>query len=422
MDVSRTLEEILNVGKSDKTEMRQASASILGFEYQLRMTASRVLDAIENQQLHKMKIEGIEDLDIYDGKDTELCQYKYYEGTSCSASTFQKAIAYFYCHWYQQSNFLRSTYKYRLFAHSKNEFSGYDTPCELYKTLSFPEAKKILNNRHVSFDKRQVLTFSESFKFIRSQSYDELTKTSEVRLATALQVKPTMSEALYYPWLLTKITNIAVQKNDNDRIIDPGALLLELNENKISIGRVFYGNSLQENQLCNVIVNKINNVYLKTDAKPNFVLVFGSIWKEKDIVSLVELLTESFAFKGRKSVNMPLTFSLDTGQFLIDKLKKQILKSTSYMINDGFESIDFQPDRFVRPPVFSSKNKNVYQMVSYNLRVVKMDNLAKAYSGLGDAVALFFDCHDHPFIADKYVELDSFDVELITKLVKKLER
>ena len=95
---------------------RSATATIKGYFYQFDQTIVRLLESSKHASV---TVEGIEDIDLDDGKDSAYVQCKYYEGTDYNHSVIKEAVIHMLRHFHAAGCPSGQIFKYRLYGHYK---------------------------------------------------------------------------------------------------------------------------------------------------------------------------------------------------------------------------------------------------------------------------------------------------------------
>jgi hypothetical protein len=94
---------------------RSAHATIKGYFYQFDHTIIRLLSAANAEAV--VVVEGIEDVDLTDGRDEVLIQCKYYAATEYNHSVIKDAVIQMVRHFHSNGCKASKSQKYRIYGH-----------------------------------------------------------------------------------------------------------------------------------------------------------------------------------------------------------------------------------------------------------------------------------------------------------------
>ena len=396
---------------------REANATIKGFDYQLLLTARMIVELAKKSSDLELTIEGEEDLDI-NSDLIDLCQFKYYEKTDCSLNTFQEALAYFYCHWNKNRREHPDGYRYHLFVYTKSKFDGY-TIEDVKKTLKYCNATKILEKQNISWADNDIEKFYKKFEFKHVESYSKAMEQLSNDLSKYLGTSMQETEIIYTPNLLSLIHMYAIKETPEERTVPARALMDKLCDEKMQLSRHYILNNINGHKIQETIVRKIKSIYLES-FNQHVIVCFGRKWSKSQIVNVINQTVGNFAEIGCKTNNEPLTFGLTGQDDALTEIKRKLLKSSSYVFNDGFESIYFSPQIFNMDPMVTRRGSK-YTKLSYNYRISSIENLWKAWKEKKKALVIAVDCNVPNFIT-QYIEIDEFDSDTVTAVIRSASK
>lgn len=415
---------------------RSANSSILGFEYQLVESLYVILDKQIKGTDESVIIEGIEDLDSIGPNVTEFYQYKYYHETRVSASTFQKATAYLFCHWKRHQN---ENFRYKLFINAKNLLK---TPnvLELSHIFSLKYAEQILRQEQkdgsfqndVLYTEDELQAFLTRYEVKMVPAYDEVIVNIQEQIHNIFGVENELAEKLYLPLLLTKIHNIAVQKSVTDRTISVTKFIQSFKADSKKIDKIIRFHYKKIDETIKSLIQYLKNTYSFQRRRYSLVLQFGKSWDQDDLISLISFLAPSFVSKDVRTDNLPLTFAIDLDSSEMIQFKKKLAaesinQGVNYLFNDGYETFCFSIPIFSCPPIFNKSRSNTKysDSISFNYRICMLDNCNRVLlnSALSDPFVFCFDIEFNKGVNNvPYLQLDKFDKEAVQALIGGLAK
>lgn len=357
---------------------RSAEAGILGFTYQFLQTTIKILEAKDIDT--SFIIEGVEDLDVFTGREEELVQYKYHEAKKYTPSAIQKPIALMFKHFIEnyasEEEWVTS---YTLFCYFglgepklKKSSQLITTTAELNKILQYTEAQSILKKTSWSDDLEEkfltYLVFSEADKF--DDAYKKLIDI----IQDVFQVSEIESKVGYFSNAIFYINKLAVQKNIEFRKITKREFIDYLTTNSLAneaeIIQRLYGKD-------EYIANLKKYLTLK-NVKPNntahvFYLSSITIHTPRFIIDLVN----KFFVTGKKNDVKPITLIINSDEEeQVKTLKKElsritVLENRDLIFNDGDEEFYFNYRYFNKYPLMTlQRNRQKIENMSYNYKII----------------------------------------------------
>lgn len=400
---------------------RAANSTIKGFEYQFLMTQKLILKKLTEDSKDNFVIEGVEDLDIY-SDSLELSQFKYYENTECTPSTFQKAIAYMYCHWKKKKE---KNIKYKLYIYNKD---AKKTNIDPLKILGYQEASKI-RKKEINEDginKQSIKEFSKYFEVIPTEEYSAL-KNEVVNLVHKhIKVSVPQSEEVYMPLIAQYIHDLAINPQEKNRTINKEQFLGFIENIKHSLITNFTAGVVEDKILLKSILNRMVEVEHSNTHNYNYVLIFGSLWQLRRMEETFVDISRLFSYPGRKITNQTLTILCDFSDENLLNIKKNILKikrnqAGSAVMNDGYESVVFTKEVFNLSPTFTTNRScTKYENVAFNFRLASLNNGKEIIEELEDPYVITF---DYDFEYDgKMKVFTGFSETLVDRLMEGLSK
>ena len=216
---------------------RSATATIKGYFYQFDQTIVRLLEGSKHAGV---TVEGIEDIDLDDGKDSAYVQCKYYEGTEYNHSVIKEAVIHMLRHFHAAGCPSGQVFKYRLYGHYR---SG-------QHKLLLPLTDDFLKANFLTYKQGKVeqkvheelgITGSQLAAFrslldidVNAPSYDaQQTKLLELLKSAIPGCSDVDAKVFYYPSAINVIQSLAIQVDETKRAITKANFLQKVNRKDV---------------------------------------------------------------------------------------------------------------------------------------------------------------------------------------------
>ncbi|MGO4393981.1 DUF4297 family anti-phage-associated protein [Variovorax sp. M-6] len=216
---------------------RSATATIKGYFYQFDQTIVRLLEASKHAAV---TVEGIEDIDLDDGDDSELMQCKYYEGTEYNHSVIKEAVILMLRHFHAHGCPTDQIHRYRLYGHYKGGQSKLVLPLteEFLKENFLTFAKEKVQHKvheELKITAAQLVAFRDLLDIdVNAPSYEEQQKKLVNLLASEISGCSTVdAEIFYYPSAINVIQGLAVEAEEAKRRITRERFLKEIDRKEV---------------------------------------------------------------------------------------------------------------------------------------------------------------------------------------------
>jgi hypothetical protein len=224
---------------------REATASIRGYFYQLDAT---LLEVLSDNEGRVFKIEGIEDIDSYSEATIEYSQVKYYEGQSLTPSVLREPLFKLFHHYSGLVPSERASRKYKLYGHFKDvKVDITPLSVETFKqTMAYEERpkedgktvrikKSMLDG--LAADDELINGFCDVFKFQESEQFDEQKIKVVTHVRKLASVGMLEAEGLHYPRILKVVSDLAVEKNHEKRVLTKTTLIESFKQSRVIFDR-----------------------------------------------------------------------------------------------------------------------------------------------------------------------------------------
>ncbi len=392
---------------------RSAEASLRGYLYQFDKTASELLNLSQGQSL---TVEGVEDIDISSSGLTTAIQCKYLEAQNFSPSRIRKPLIAMLDHFVSKAS---SNFKYHLYAYFSDQDNGSHKMSldELKSCLTYTEKKK-----EICYYQKYSITDQKLKAFLRNLKIEFGPKIEEQKGVLIDQLKNEFScnndeaEIVYYAQALNLIFNIATQRTKTERQLTRRQFLLNIDKSEVVFsalyskykGKVAYIKTLKK-----LILESDGLARYKTKA---LYIDIDSWGTPKVIANLLSEINSKHYREGHAFWDSQPWLTIIRADENSLKEIKQHLINKGIWINDGFETIDFSPDRFSEAPLKLRTSNGQGQKIeksSYHMRVVSAETFENYWDELPspDVVFSFFD--DELYLSLKEVTTDYFDLSAI---------
>jgi hypothetical protein len=238
-------ESVREKGMTEVDTRREATASIRGYFYQLDATLLEVLSDTDDRVF---KIEGIEDIDSYSDATIEYSQVKYYEGQSLTPSILREPLFKLFHHYSGLPATERASRRYKLYGHFKDvkvdiaplsadafkQTMAYEErPKEDGKTIRIK--KSMLDG--LATDDELINGFCNVFKFQESEQFDAQKIKVIAHVRKLASVGALEAEGLHYPRLLKIVSDLAVEKNHEKRVLTKHTLIESFKQSRVIFDR-----------------------------------------------------------------------------------------------------------------------------------------------------------------------------------------
>jgi hypothetical protein len=216
---------------------RSATATIKGYFYQFDQTIVRLLEASEHASI---TVEGIEDVDLVDGRENIFIQCKYYEGTEYNHSVIKDAIIHMLRHFHAAGCPNNQAFRYQLYGHYKSGQHKLVLPLSeafLKENFLTYKREKIEYKVHeeLSITPAQFASFHGLLDInLNALSYEDQQKRIIQLLITEVTgCTDTDAETFYYPNAINVIQSLAVEDDEEKRKISRVRFLNAINRKEM---------------------------------------------------------------------------------------------------------------------------------------------------------------------------------------------
>lgn len=354
---------------TDRQAKRSASSTIAGYQYQFERSVVELLNLSAGQAL---RVEGIEDIDIW-SDSPNIVQVKYFEAQKWSLPAVRDAV-------YELLKSFAYGLKvsYVLYIHCG---IGAPPPSslsleELKECLTYRPRKKPVKLLYKDFQEEHLVGFISHFKICTGVSLEDQRKLTTSSLATALQCGEDEAEALHRMRAVQFLHEIAVKKDENERVVTKEDLLKRLGDREIFYSR-WHKEAVGKERFISAICKKLKGNQFSSPSKNRGVLLQIT----QDNLDAVCRLSHELAMdmngleKRRTIAAKPWTLILRGDDSLITEVKRSLIQANT-SFNDGFETIEFSPKLFAEPVVVrGSGATDRLVKASHAIRVISEDSM-----------------------------------------------
>lgn len=349
-----------------KTPNRAANATITGFAYQFDLTTLTILNADPSATV---VVEGCEDVDVLRKGTGVAVQCKYLEASAYSLPRLRKAIV----------PMLRAfaagqKWDYRLYVH-------FGDPTGIPPTLTLAELRECLteNKRGMSavhydagISAAVLAAFLRRFTIHSGDTFAEQQREVQAALASALSASTEDVSDLHYPSAVALVMELAMQPAVANRRITRATFLELLNKRPAMYTR-WYREHLGLERFKTLIKRRIRAVDLLASTKRRMIILESPPPVGDNLAKVshvVEMLATKMYGPGKLSSAKPWTVILLADDDEVLAIKKRLL-SAGIVINDGFETVEFNSALFERDAIINTKGRSkIIEKTSYDIRVL----------------------------------------------------
>lgn len=397
---------------------RNAGSTIAGYQYQFELTVANLL-ALDAKGT--LRVEGIEDIDIWDDFPA-VVQVKYYESQKWSLSSIRDAV-----HEFLKSFTAGLDVTYTLHLYCKN---GDNVP----NKLSLDQLKKCLTKKPINkppeilykdINDVTLIKFIEKFQICTGVSLEELKRSNSSFIAQILNCDFEEAEILHRMRAVQFINEIAIKKSESQRILNRSQLI-----DYLSIREIIYNKWHKEIIGIEKFINSIVR-NLKESRFNNSNIHRGILLelRNDNLHSVCNLALEIASDMNGKErfrtrTSKPWTLILQGNESLVMDVKKFLIRN-EISINDGYETIEFSERLFLEPAmVRTSGRTDKLEKLSYQIRIVSEESINKisvTESPLHELISLPKLKSQHiNLVKNKPIQLHEISTDQLNSIIKKV--
>lgn len=343
---------------------RSADASIKGYMYQFIHTIKDILD---NEDDAINTVEGIEDLDIRNGSEDTLIQYKYHELQHFTNSLVAKPIALMFNHFIK----INDKYKYKLVIFMDDDLPNADVD-RLKDILALKSAQDYIANENIQYcsDCDRIREFLEFFEWIKTSKYDVVESEIISQMVKQFNVSTEEATIIYLPNAINKVISLGIQNEIEKRKIKTLSFKNYLNSRKKISDIAFTSRIYGETKAVKQILQRIRGDGCKKN-NTDIVVYFDDGSKEQ-LENMIIDIAKRYFYKGNKNDYRPITFIVNEPFELKNKIAKRICCSNEIIVfNDGYEDHFFCKELFNSKAITTnSPQRGKVNDVNYNFRIL----------------------------------------------------
>ena len=372
-------EEIVDETKQSPAQLRSAHAAIKGYEYQFDRTILELLAASATAVVH---IEGIEDVDVFDAASTKVTQIKYYEAQRyASPKSLRDPIALMLDHFRTGARL-----QYVLHVH-------FEEPGALPASLTLEQAKTCLTRRDrtlgidvhhfAGMNDSDLQDFCDRVSIRSGMDFAAQEAQLVGNLVSVLGCSHDEVLAIYLAKARDFVHEKARAADSKARRVTRASLIEFLSVRELLFSRWQLA-AVGHERFIRAQVRHLKQRGFTDTRKVRGLSVGLSDENLASTIEIVRLLAGSHL--GRLKSAKPWVVVLTGTSDLVDVLKTEMIRS-GLDFNDGYESIDFSPSAFAKPPVINlSGASDKVKSSSFVLRIVTESNFL-AYIADADKLA-----------------------------------
>lgn len=346
---------------------RSANASIKGYMYQFIHTIKDILD---NEDHAVNIVEGIEDLDIRNGSEETLIQYKYHELRNFNNSLVAKPIGLMF------NNFIGKSgkYKYRLAIFMDDKLPNIDIS-RLQDILALKSTQDHILSENIKFcsDSEKIEDFLRFFEWTKTEKYIDVESKIIEQLIGDFYISKEEAETVYLPNAIKKIIDLGIQNDVEKRKIKTLDFKNYLTSKKAVSDIAFISRLYGETKAVQQISQRMKQDGCKKN-NMDIVMSFDDGTRYK-LENLIISIAKAYFYKGNKKDYRPITFIINESFELKRKIAKIIYDCNEAIIfNDGYEDYYFCKEVFNSKVITtSSPQRGKVNDVNYNFRILSKE-------------------------------------------------
>ncbi|KGO85976.1 hypothetical protein Q765_12995 [Flavobacterium rivuli WB 3.3-2 = DSM 21788] len=351
--------------------------AIKGFEFQIDKTILEVLEAVDEDD--RINLEQIQDINTAD----YVMQIKYRETQKYNPSKIREPIIQLL------EEFKKNpSSNYYLFCHFQDrpELTSKLTITELNEifqiTIKSNSSKKLVTQavKINSYTLTNKVAFLDNFFLVFAPKFQDQFEKTISRIRNFSFCNSDDEAVFYYSNIADYFRKIVI---NNTNVKDRNCSRREL-VNYVKSGRklVFTSSFLEYKGEIEYIKYLKSHFTKPLKNQENFIFIGAvTINDEFTIAQLIVSFTAKFYERATYDIKPP-TFIIQSDK--INEIKKEILKS-NICFNDGFESLEFNPELFFQRPVINRKmqsNRRVSDslaIISFKFRIISKSSFDKYY-------------------------------------------
>ncbi|MDH8677420.1 hypothetical protein QE109_04635 [Fusibacter bizertensis] len=400
---------------------RNASASLLGYDYQLIHTFIDILNANKDDAI--ITIEGIEDLDIEDEDSSYLIQYKYHELENYQDSKVAKPIGLMFNHYI---NNVENYIKYNLYIYLNDDLPSLDKD-RISKILKLKSATDFYTIEDSKKNQLELLIegFFNNFSWKKTEKYEVLLKSLEQKVCDLFNIDIEEAEFVVIPNGLRILMAKAISKTIGARKITKTNFTSQLKNSRNIVSSSYLAQHLGKDKYVKFLKAKLRNQSVTKNGS-DFIVYFNNV-KRHEIEHLIVSLSKQFFFKGNKIDYRPITFILNCTTSELELLKRKIIElsiseGSNIKFNDGYERYFFSIQIFNEKAVTTTiPNRTKVNEVNYNFRIISFDTFCQHKKNVRFINPTCFIIDNHimtiPLEFSRIIPLDRVDNEEIIILI-----
>lgn len=346
---------------------RTAGPTIRGFAYQFDHTILRVLGASKGEVV---RVEGLEDVDIFGNEVTSSVQVKYYESRSFTPRAFREPILQML-----KSYAAGRTHNYVLYVHTGRASAPPRslTTDQLKDALTHSLRSGETVEHWTDFTTTTLESFRAALTLEHGVSFDAQVSATQSALESALGCTREDVRALFHPSAREFIQGVAMRPNETDRLLTRAALLDAVPVKKVIYAR-WHKEAVSQEVYRRAVTRRLKEVGVSKASKMRGIVVTVDDGSVEEVISLAVALTKNFGVGVALSTAKPWTLFAEGSVEAVNEVKAGLI-AQNIQFNDGFESISFNPGLFALPPVVNvKKGTSLMTKASYQIRVLTAAN------------------------------------------------
>ncbi|WP_270257592.1 hypothetical protein [Kocuria marina] len=360
---------------ADMIATRAANDSIRGYCYQFDRTILEILNADEDAEI---LVEGLEDIDVLTATQDTAVQVKYWSSKKYSTPRSIHEPVELMLDAFSKG----AQYRFILHVHFGQES---DPP----NRLTIDELRQCLTRKtrktekedaktHLDYEKYSIAIlegFVEKLHIQVGEDFESQNKKVKKELASHLGAQEQDISDLYYATALAHVQSLAMTPKAEARKVTRKVFLTRINTRPALYSR-WHAEIMGADRYATGLARHLKKLKSLSPTKAKALIIsLGQGYGHAEALAY-RLATEEYG-AGKMRTAKPWTLVLDGNDDQIKQLKKSLIQR-EVKINDGYESICFQPKLFSLLPVITRVNGgDLVKDASYTIRISSLTSFRK---------------------------------------------
>lgn len=351
---------------TEEEKGRQASNAVRGYFYQFQAT---VLEVLASKPQHLVRVEGIEDVDIFQGEELTVIQVKYHDMKGqFGLSKINHSLINMLKTIVSRPN---ENITFRIYIHAGESTS------KIPQRLSATQIADALGNKMSEFGSlggKLVKELANRLTLEQGEKFEVQQERLVEELKTALNCSREEAQLIHMPRAVHIIGELARTAKEAERLISKNELLRQL---KISgsLRADLLKSFKLEGEFIKYITRQLKYEKAEEQSISRWLLVSPSDSEIARCADLIEDLSQAPGKRFKDDAKV-WTVIVESSANNYATLKKELAKR-KVLFNDGYEDFHLNFQAFFREPIRQKGQKNKITRVSYSIRLLNYKKLTQ---------------------------------------------